>query len=319
MTQIAIVSPGDRTDKITTALDTTVLDYTVNPDSFDNFPVIICDSPDRDMFKTVIRNRFSDKSVIFRMRGDPYHGINEWIDSRIKRYAALKMLDYVDGCIAIAPHQAIKYERKTGIRPDIIGLPIDVTDWPNSQHFNESLRIVTLTNTVYIDKIRPLIEIAPVVNEVLEFCGGYWEIGSWSDGYDRYLNDSLRKYSRIEFSGELDAKRALDNANCMLHYSEFDVLPNAVLEAMASKLPVLTNDYVAFTQTNAPVIVNRTESSLYRNLIDLQNHKNRRDIGAEGYDYVKKYHSPEYIGDKFVDSIGYYLYKHQMKSCLGIK
>lgn len=298
----AIISPGDRTDRLTDPLDAVDATYTVNPADPTTYDAVICDTPDRQMLRSVARCRVAGTPVLFRMRGDPFWGIDEWLDSRVKKTVLFRMLRAVDGCVAIAPHQATKYARKTGVPTDIVTLPKAAGQWPNTVHTCSDLRILTLTNAVYRDKIEPLVEIAGVVEEVLDG-DDRWRIGSWSEGHDNYLRDQLAAYEHVEFELRLDAHAELEWANLMLHHSRLDVLPNAVLEGMASRLPVLTNDHVAFSQSAAPLQVTRTDDGLSLCLKRYRDPANRREAGERGHQYVAERHDPARVGQELLAAI----------------
>jgi len=302
---IAVVGNG-RVEKISKPLETTALEFSVNPDTTSKYDIIIADTPDRNMFKEFLKSKFRRQTILFRMRGDPFWGLDEWIDSRFKRYLVNDvMLKHVDGCIAIAPHQAEIYRQNTGVETQLAQLPKTVANWPSVKHTDSELRIVSLTNAVYWPKVKPLIEIAPVVDSVLNDVGGKWKIGSWSDGYSDKLRRALEGYSHIEYYQPLDAHQALANANLMIHYSNMDVLPNAILEGMASRLPVLTNNFEPFQRTDAPIVVNQN-NTLTTQLRDFVWPEMREKYGHRGVQYVRAKHSLDAIGQQFKSAIQYF-------------
>ncbi|QLD84627.1 glycosyltransferase [Natronomonas halophila] len=298
--RVAIVSPGDRTDRLTVPLAAAGIDYSVNPVDPTTFDVVICDTPDREMLRTVVECRLDGTPVLFRQRGDPFWGIGEWIDSRVKKAVLFRMLRAVDGCLAIAPHQASKYSRKTGVQSDIVTLPKDVAEWPDSDHTDEELRIISLTNATYPDKYRPLLELAPAVDEVLE--SGTWRIGSWCDKHGEEIRGVLGSYDNIEYGIQLDAEAELEWANVMIHHSGLDVLPNAILEGMAARLPVLTNPHVAFSQSPAPTVISSGDR-VPELLAQLRDPEGRQVVGDRGHDYVARAHDPEAVGHELVRAV----------------
>lgn len=298
---IAILSPGKRSDRLTIPLDAIDATYTVNPPTPTSHDVILCDTPDRTMFKATIKARLTDTPILFRQRGDPFWGIDEWVDSRIKQRLLYRMLKGVDGCIAMAPHQAVKYARKTQVPTDIVTLSKRTSEWPDTTHTDRELRAITLTNAVYRDKIQPLIDIAPTVNKMLDT--GTWRIGSWSDGYSDYIRDELTPYENITYGLELDAHAELERANIMLHHSNLDVVPNAVLEGLSARLPVLTNPHIAFRQSPAPLIITSTSQELRRTLGRLRDPNRRQTLGDRGHQHVDTMHDPAKIGRDIITAI----------------
>lgn len=300
---IAIISPGDRVDKMTDPIDAIGdVSYTVNPGNISDYDAVICDTPDRQMFKTVVKRPIHNTPVIFRMRGDPFWGIDEWMDSRVKARLSTLMLSYVDACVGIAPHQIEKYERKTGVETYQVSLPKRVENWPEMRHDATDLRLVSLTNATYPEKVDPLIERMATVDALIDRHGGYWQIGSWADGYSDKLQEAADQYEHVQFAGNLDAYDALDGANALLHFSELDVLPNAVLEGFASGLPVITNDHEPFKGRQPNIVVER-RSQLRVALADLSNSDKRQSYGEAGIEYVQEHHHPRVIGEQLRGAI----------------
>jgi len=297
---LAFISPGDRSDRVTIPLETTDINYTTHPDSLRGYDLLLADTPDRTMLKYMLRAKLRGIPVLFRMRGDPFWGIGEWIDSRVKKAILFQMLQRVDGCIAIAPHQAETYRRETGVETHVVALPNEYWNWNVTPHTDTELRAVTLTNAVYPNKIQPLIDIAPTVNSVLSNTGGTWKIGSWSEGYHERLEEIAATHEHIEFELRMDAHDALEWANLMIHYSDFDSQANAILEGMASKLPVITNDHTPFANIGYPLRVMRSTNELQTTLKQFQRPGKRERVGADSLQYVKDKHAPEIIGEMFV-------------------
>lgn len=246
----ALLSQSDRTWQTEVALDTTDVPYETDPADPWDFDVLVIETPDKRMFKHVVRGRTQDTSVLFRMRGDPYWGINHWYDGplpvrKLKQWAALKQLEWVDGCISLAPHQATKYRKRTHNPTRNVPLSRDVDEWPDTIHTDERLKIVSLTNCMYPQKIKPLIKYADTVNSILEEEGGYWIIGGKGRYADR-LQDAVEPLLHVSFPGYLDARDELEAANVMLHLSYFDSFAGAILEGLASQLPVITTSHPAF-------------------------------------------------------------------------
>jgi len=300
---VAIVSPGDRTDKLTDPLAETGVNVTVNPESFTDADAIICDTPDRQMFKVVCSKPLHATPVIFRLRGDPWWGIEEWIDSQPKRMLSTRMLRWCDGCLALGEHQAAKFRRRASTPTRIIRLPKRVAAWPDTEHRDHDLQIVTLTNGVYREKIDPLIDIMPAVHLALDD-DERWRIGSWSDSrhVDR-LREAAGGYEAIEVGVGLDAHDELRRANLMIHFSELDVRCNAILEGMASGIPVLTNAHPAFVGPEVPTHVVEEDDYLCDALETYRDPRLRESVGADGMEYVAREHAPGQIGAELVDAI----------------
>jgi len=293
--RVDIVSPGDRVDKLTAPLDTTPLSVHVNPDRLAG-DVVVCDTPDRQMLATVIKCRLRGTPVIFRMRGNPWWGIEHWFNSRLKARVMDWMLHSVTGCIALAPHHAELFARRTGIKTEMVRLPKVASEWPTVTHRDSELRCVTLTNAVYPEKVDPLVARAPDIAAVLDETGGRWRIGSWSEGHHGKLQALADEYRCIEFGLRLDAAEELADANCLLHFSHLDALSNAALEGLASGVPVVTNNHVAYRHSDAPLAVTHSAEELRQQLRAYTDPAARGRAGVRGREYVARHHSPEQIG-----------------------
>lgn len=314
---VGIISPGDRIDKITKPLDTTEIRYKVNPDHR-NFDIIICDTPDRQMFKEVIRNKFRSNILLFRMRGDPYWGIDKWINSKIKQKLALSMLKHVDGCIAIADHQADKYWNKTSIDTKIIKTSIDPKEWPNTYHQFNFIRAITLTNAMYPNKINPIIKNVKKVDKYLEENKGKWYICG-EGKYEERLELATNSLKNVQFVGYQDAKDVLNWANVMLHLSNFDSYANAILEGMASGLPVLASNYPAFTNPTYPINIVDNFSDIERLFDKYKYPKERTYAGRKNYKWIKNNATHEIVGKKWVSTLNYFkLRNSNFKTAYGM-
>jgi glycosyltransferase involved in cell wall biosynthesis len=297
---VAVIEQSERSAKLIDPLLATEMDVVVDPNNPYERDIVIVDTPDRKMAYEVLKKPIHDAQLVFRMRGDPFFGIDEWIDSRVKEWLAKHVvMPNVDGCITITPYHADLFQEKTGVTASVADLPISPEKWPDVTHTDHELRIVSLTNCVYKPKIQPLIDAAPTVESVLQDTGGYWHI--CGDGnYEDYLADELEQYDHISFEGYVDAEKELGQANLMVHLSNLDGWPNAILEGMASRLPVITNDHHAFTDKNRPNEVVCCHDELIERLHHFQNPETRQAKGDQGHEYARTEHAAEVIGQDYV-------------------
>jgi glycosyltransferase involved in cell wall biosynthesis len=297
---VAVIEQSERSENLINPLKASAMDVTIDPSDPYSRDIVIVDTPDREMAKEVLKKPFHSSKLVFRMRGDPFFGIDEWINSKLKEWLALNVvIPGVDGCITITPAHADLFERETGVPAGVAELPAYPDRWPNTDHTDSELRILTLTNPVYKPKIQPLIDAAPVVNDVLADVGGHWRIGGRGN-YEDLLDVKTREYDHVSFDGYLDAYEALDWANCMVHYSNLDGWPNAILEGMSSQLPVLTNDHHAFTDKHRPNTVCRNHDALASELRRYTDPERRQSHGDVGEQYVRDEHSDEQIATEYV-------------------
>jgi len=296
---IAVLYPGNRADKLTWPLEHSAMDISVEPNYPYNRDIVICDNADRKLGLEVLKNRLADSQLVYRLRGDVFHELDLWGMNPIKHKIATKgVLPNVDGVIAVSDRLADKYNRETGVPSYGAGLAKDPGNWPDVAHTDNIVNGVTLTNMNYWKKVSPIVEWAPVVERVLEDIGGRWRVCGDGDHADR-IAEELDDYSHVHYGGYVDAKGELGKSNVMIHPSLLDGQPNSILEGMASNLPVVTNDFAAFTEFDGPINVVRTESELVDALHALANPSVRAVDGEANQDYITHHHSPEAIARQY--------------------
>jgi len=132
--------------------------------------------------------------------------------------------------------------------------------------------------------------------------GGEWRV--YGDGDQAMaLREGLYAYDHVQYAGYTDApKDELAWANLMLHPSDLDGQPNAVLEGLASGLPVVTTDFIAFEEwkgKGAPLRIARGTTSLRMVLNRLRKPSNRQAHADEGIQFAAEHHTPERIGQQY--------------------
>lgn len=297
---VALCYPGNRADRMLLPLQTTNLDLTVSPEDPYASDIVMLDNPDKDIIWPVLKSRHRDCKVLYRIRGDMLRAYRELNHTSIKYKLAKAMIGRVDGAVSIEPVLGRKFLHATGVSPvGLATLAKRPEKWPTVEHTSHQLRAITLTNANYLGKIQPLIDYADLVNRVLLRVGGRWDIygrGRYSD----YLADHLGRYSQVRYRGYTDDPKArLEESNLMLHLSTFDSLPNAIVEGMASGLPVITNPYDVFSAYGDPLIV-RSRLTLEGTLEDATDPAWRDDHAARGLAHVRSEHSPERVGQQYV-------------------
>ena len=285
---------------MTAPLATTDIAVEVEPADPFELDIIVFDKPGRELVAPLLRSRLSETKVVYRMRGDFYREYRFEGLSYPKRWAAINaILPQLDGALAVNRTLADLIRTRSRVDPvGVAGLSLDADAWPTARHTTEDLRCLTLTNALYLPKIQPIIEWAPVVDAVLKTHGGVWRIGGRGVYADR-LREALAPYPRVRFEGYVDAKRALAESNCLLHPSNLDGLPNSILEAMATGLPVITNDFPSFVEIGWPVAVARDDGELRAMLSRALNPTWRAARGEAGRQRVREEHSHEAVGREY--------------------
>lgn len=308
---VALLSQSDRTWQTTVALDRTEIEYAVDPADPWAFDVLVIETPDKKMLRHVAAGKFKDTKVLFRMRGDPYWGIGHWYDHpfppvrKAKQYMALKQLEWVDGCVAIAEHQAAKYRANAGRPTQLVQLSRDVSEWPDTVHTDHEIRALTLTNCMYPNKIGPIIEHISTVNDVLAETGGQWVIGGKGRYADR-ISDAVEGHEHVSFPGYVDAKARMKEANIMLHLSDFDSFAGAILEGCASRLPVVTTTHPAFTNADLPVDVFDTKQQLTTLLQRYADPEIRAHVGTQNEAHVADRFNHDVLGQRWADVLTWF-------------
>ena len=298
---IAVRYPGGRAEKLLRPLSATDMAVGVEPADPYSYDIVIADNADRDLGKEVLRNRLTDSKLVYRVRGDIFHELDLWEMAWYKELAARRVvLPNVDGVIAVTPRLAQKYGRQTGLEQcHAAGLAKDPANWPNKDHYRQTIEAVTLTNMNYWKKIAPIVEWASVVEEVLADVGGHWRVCGEGKHSDR-LERALSGYDHVTHAGYVDADAQLAQSNLMLHPSLLDGQPNSILEGLASRLPVITNDFHEFVDYGGPLEIASTGRELEQLLRAYADPELRAAKGIKGESYIDTHHSERAVGEKYV-------------------
>lgn len=297
---VAILYPGDRVDKMGVPLQRSRMDVAVEPDDAFDRDIVICDNADRDLGKEVFRNQITDAKLVYRMRGDVFHELTLWDMHPVKHWAATELvLPNVDGVVAVSERLAEKFRDQTGIdQVGSAGMAKNVSAWPTVSHRDEELRIVTLTNANYWQKVRAIVEWAKAVDQTLAEFGGRWHVCGAGDHADD-VERALQHCDNVEWRGYVDAYEELRKSNLMLHPSYLDGQPNSVLEGMASQLPVITTDFAAFQRFDGPIRTVADRQSLRATLEEMVEPHRREALGKRAMTYVHDQHSPDAIAREY--------------------
>lgn len=298
-TSVAICYPGGRLSKLTVPLETTGLDVSVDPEDPHDHDVILLDMPGSSMIAPLLQADDSTP-VVYRIRGNLWRASRYWRLGAVKSSLSTRVLfPRLDGAIPIDSYIETEFQNRTGnTATEPIGLAISPEEWPTVEHTDRELRLLTLTNCDYRGKVDPILRNIELVDDVLAEHGGQWVIGG--DGrFEDELAAATADADYVEFAGYVDAESWLDRSNVLFHPSEFDVqVPNAVLEGMASTLPVLTTSFPPFDdheRLRSP----RSDAELRNTLKTLRRPEIRRQEGERNLAYVREEHSPEVIGERY--------------------
>lgn len=301
---VALLYAGGRVDKLREPLKAVGCNVSVDPPDPYSYDCVVLDTPGPWIARHTMRS--GDTPVLYRLRGNLWkarRGREGGILPRIQSAAADRvLLPRLDGIIAPDRRLAqLAADRSGGVPTPVAELPIRPGKWPVQTHRDNELRLLTLTNVDYWEKIKPIKEWAPLVEEHCQQHGGHWRI--CGDGnYENELGSWVAQHDHVSFEGYVDAESALDRANVLAHPSRFDIAyPNAILEGMASGLPVLTTDFEGFEPMPATLSVAKYE--LGRTLEELLNPECRRDWQQRGIEHIQTYHRPTVIGAELCSAI----------------
>ncbi len=275
-----------RSETVGKPLATVGVDVVDNPEQAE---VIITDGLD---------NWTTSKPVYYRPRTNIVQFYNRRRFGRLRLIGRLLTTQF-DGIIAPDTTTKRALGRYTTTHIDVIELPKKVTNWPTREHTNGITQMLTLSNFDYPEKTEPIIEYMPVMNDgVCEKLNARWVIAG--DGtYSDRVKDHTRQYDRVEYVGFTDPEPYLQQSDVLLHLSTWDIqLPNAILEGMASKLPVVTTDYEPFKESGYLRDV-PNESGLFETVVDLNDPEKRERIGRANAEYVAQYHNYKTIGQQY--------------------
>lgn len=296
---VAVVYPGSRVDKVAVPLEASAMEVSIDPADPYAHDIVLADNADRDLGVEVLRKATHDATLVYRMRGDVFRELDLWEMRRLKKWAAKRVvLQHVDATIAVSPGTATAFAARTGVPTGVAGLVKDPTAWPTTVHTDTKLRCATLTNLDYRLKVAPIVEWAPVVDEVLAETGGRWRV--CGDGeHAAALADALAPYDHVEFAGFVDAHEELHAANCLLHPSRLDALPNAMLEGLASELPVVTTDFHEFVRYGDPLHRVSDTAVLRETLTELTDPATRSERGRAGLERIRRDHTAQAVARQY--------------------
>jgi len=222
---------------------------------------VICGSPG-----LLSEHMGSRVPVILRLRGNMWAERGGGHVGSLRSWFKDQLLSSVcDGVLTPDARLDRMLRERTGVtNTAVVGLPVVEGDWPAVEHTDETLRCLTLTNLDYERKIAPLYRWTTRFEEFAAGTDHRWRI--CGDGeYSGEFAEHVRNMDSVSFEGFQPARDELAAANLMLHPSGMDItLPNAVLEGVASNLPVVTTEFGAFCETNGVVSIadRRLESTL---------------------------------------------------------
>ena len=296
--RVAVTHPSGRVDKITAPMRAAGLDVTVAPEAPRDHDVIFMDTPGKAMAVSALRR--DPTPVVWRIRGNVWRASQYWTLGHLKSEVSDRVLfPALDGAIPCDQYLETEFQNRSGnTSTHAIGLPIRPAEWPTVTHTDRDLRLLTLTNADYRGKVDPIVQRVGLVDDLLAETGGHWLIGG--DGrFEDALAAATADAAHVTYGGYLDAAAELAAANVLFHPSTFDIqLPNAVLEGMASHLPVVTTPFPPF-DAHRRLRTPRSDGELVELLRGLTDPERRREEADRNVAHAREHHDPEQLGHQY--------------------
>ena len=261
--------------------------------------VVLTDTPGTTLLRGAAVKFALGVPLIYRMRG------NYWKEMADLPFGAARttlsnevLFRLCDGICTPGEHIEAELREQTGFEGPTtsIEVPKDVDEYPPVEHDSQNYDLLTLTNFDYKEKIQPLYRFVDAVDEYLSTTCGTW----WIAGDGRFSEEfaiEIAGYENVEYLGFVDPHDYLPRSALLLHFSEFEGSSNAILEGLASGLPVITNEYPPFVRNPETIVVSDGEELRERLDQLCRDPEQRSEIGQCGREYVQAEHSYEAIGN----------------------
>lgn len=297
--RVALIGGSERLWTIRRPLEAVGIDVAVNPDHPADADATIVFSPGRTLFEQLVEG--VEGPLVYRLSGDYWLALREQRLGRLRGRLADQLFGRVDGALTPDPRLDSTWRERTDVTSTaVVGLPIQADEWPTRTHDDGPLGCLTLGNFDYLAKTDPVIDWLPYVNAALDEHDGRWAIAGDGRHADR-LARAAEPYPHIEYVGYVDATTWLARTDVLLHPSEADIAyPNAVLEAMACSVPVVTTPSRPFT-VNDHVCTPGAPRAVKTLLGLLAAPDLRAQLGGRGQTYVRSCHAPTVIGRQLSD------------------
>jgi len=237
---------------------------------------------------------------INRLMMKPVHGTHY--------HYMIQNLQEADHIIVVSKDMKAKLVNRYGYDPSklsIVPVPIHLNGFSQDHIPHPHKVVLTIGNMNFLPKVRAILDFAPYMARILK---NHQEVvwGVVVPGrYENEVRKELWKYQndRIHTSGFVrNVGMKYRRADVVAYFSYLDSVPNIVLEAWASKVPVLANrcDWTEelMTSGETALLVNKP-NELERSLMKLLNSKTtRKNITRTAYDYLLKHHTEEVAGKK---------------------
>jgi glycosyltransferase involved in cell wall biosynthesis len=284
--------------------------------------IFIIDSPGLIFLFAFFVSRIFNIPFAARMRGNIW---DVFSDQRIYmkfpqllyRFIILKCSEFVlrrsDRVFPVSRPLAKAIEEK-GIQRDrirVLQFPIDYHTFCPREEKKEFITLLSITNLSFRAKFTELIRLLPEIDHVLTRHESvhYTVIGSGK--FSREFEEAIRTMKtadRVHYLGyQTNIPRFFRESDIFLHFSRLDGFPGAVVEAMASELPVVANRYEAMVEQidhGVTGFLIDDEPSLHDTLeLLINNEEIRKKIGHLGRTHIIEHYNMDTVAGKFKKEI----------------
>lgn len=339
-TDVLVVSTTERGEKITRPLAAVGVDTTrFTVQSIEEVPDLLAHIRREDPAVVVVDSlSFAGGTValakllfsvpyVVRIRGDAMSEHRSWFRThvsrgaygralkQIPRYVATKgALEATDNYLFVSEYLKERYDVE-GDRAAVINTPcfmleeeldeVEVTD-PLGIDPDQTM-ILAVTNMNYPGKVEGLVRGLDPISTVLSANDDATLVIAGDGPYhDRVERRARALPGDIHLPGYVSEIEPLfERADIFIHFSLLDGYPSTVLEAYASRTPVIANDAVGMSEQvtdgetgylvdlDAPETIRRRLERL------LHSPAERETLGQNGYEYVSENNGTERIGSQF--------------------
>lgn len=273
--------PESRRNAFTDALDAVGIEWTTDLSESD---VIVCGRRKAKLLK-------HRKPLYYRLRGNLWREREPSVFKRVIDPVSWRAFENI-----LCPDYRLKNwaaEKTPFENAPVVPLSIQPDEWPAHEHTDTELRMLTLTNANYEGKVTPIVDRVESVNEWCKRNQGEWVICGKGE-YAHRIGEATAGRNHVWYIGYVDAAEILTDANTLLHFSTMDIqAPNAVLEGMASEIPVVTSENNIFQELPSPMV--NGQETLMAELDRLKKPEIRKLVIRQQQSYLQK-HSPETVG-----------------------
>lgn len=197
------------------------------------------------------------------------------------------------------------YKNKITIIPNFMNF--DEYKWHIRESLHDKLNIITITSFKFYKKWEGIVNLWKVIKNAWDILGK--EINRtiiWNDTSEnfKYIH---KEFQKITFGKNIHIDRKwwvdkewiikeLNKNDIFMYRTELDNFPTIILEAMASGLVCLTNNFESFRYFLPPFVISNTEKDMTNQLVSTVNNYNKEQ-SRKCLEYAKQYDEKIIIKD----------------------